>query len=493
MTVPPPLHLEHTEAHAIRQARENLMSTSLLERSDPTSVSDRIQRSWRRSIVNGIVAGRNDRLPEPDDYDHGSPLLRAAGPVLDRLAEQVSGLPVCVILADDKSRIVDRRVGDTALRAALDRVHAIEGSPYAEEVVGTNGIGTALEDSGPAVVRGSEHFVDFLQDMTCAGFPIRNPLTARAIGVVVLACRAAHAHDLMGVLAAEASRSVEARFIEGTSRREQALLRRFLDRSRRGEHAVVVLNEDLILSNSRAAALLGPADHALLWEYATRAAGSGSRRPNLELAGGKFNAAVDEVTCDRRVAGFYVRLSEAAPPRATRAAGKRQLGRSPAWPALTETLGRAAASGSPVAIVGGPGSGKLYLAKYLHSLRQGAPDLYIVDNDAPHAGVSATISMMLDEARAVLARGGTVVWRHIERDSSEARWIVADLPGSGGGAGQVIVTSTSAGSGRPDALLARIPVVVEVPDLCLRADDIPGLIRALLQRHALGDRTLTSQ
>ena len=489
--MPPQLQLGEIEASAIRKARESLMS-SLLDGARQPYVSERIERSWRRSIVNNIEVGSAIRLPEPDDFDPESALLRAGRPVLDRLAAQVDGLPVCVMLADDKSRIIVRRVGDVALGVHLDRVHAVEGSPYAEDAVGTNGIGTALLDGGPVIVRGSEHYVDFLQGMTCAGFPIRNSITGRSVGAVVVACRSADAHDLMAVLAAEAAGDVEARLIDTASRREQALLRSFLDRSRRSDRAVVVLNEDLILSNSRAAALLGPSDHALLWEFASGGPGPAGRGLVVELAGGQFSASVDEVTCDRSLAGFYVRLNKADGPRVRRGTRFRPPGRSPVWAHLSETLERAGNVAS-LAIVGGPGSGKLYLARQLHALRAGAPEFQLLDSEVLRRQDSTTVAGELAGARALLGRGGTVLWRHVERADDAGLQAAADLVARAGDFGQLILTSSSVADRRPDALLAELPVVVDVPDLCVRTEDIPDLVRALLSRHGFSDRSLSAQ
>ena len=487
----PQLQLGEIEASAIRKACEGLMC-SLLDGPRHPHVSERIERSWRRSIVNNVEVGSAIRLPEPDDFDHDSALLRAGRPVLDRLAAQVDGLPVCVMLADDKSRIVVRRVGDLALGAHLDRVHAVEGSHYAEDSLGTNGIGTALLDGGPVIVRGSEHYVDFLQGMTCAGFPIRNPITGRSVGAVVVACRSADAHDLMAVLAAEAGRDLEARLIDNASRREQALLRSFLDRSRRSDRAVVVLNEDLILSNSRAAALLGPSDHALLWEFASAGADPAGRGLMVELAGGQFCASVDEVTCDQSVAGFYVRLNRADGPRVRRGTRFRPPGRSPVWAHLSETLERAGKVAS-LAIVGGPGSGKLYLARQLHALREGAPEIQLLDSDVLRSREPAAVAGELAEARALLGRGGTVLWRHVERADDAGLRTAAELVARNNDSGQLVMTSSSVAERRPDALLAELSVVVEVPDLCVRAEDVPDLVRALLTRHGFVDRSLSPQ
>ena len=62
------------------------------------------------------------------------------------------------------------------------------GFSYAEEHVGTNGIGTALEGGGPARVFGHEHYVEHLEEFACTGVPVRHPVTHKVLGVVDLTC-----------------------------------------------------------------------------------------------------------------------------------------------------------------------------------------------------------------------------------------------------------------------------------------------------------------
>ncbi|GIH23394.1 hypothetical protein Aph01nite_17040 [Acrocarpospora phusangensis] len=71
--------------------------------------------------------------------------MRAAKPVLDRLEQTLADGTVSLVLTDAAGRLLDRRVGDPPLRKHLDRIRLAPGFSYAEEYVGTNGIGTALQ------------------------------------------------------------------------------------------------------------------------------------------------------------------------------------------------------------------------------------------------------------------------------------------------------------------------------------------------------------
>ena len=100
------------------------------------------------------VAADQIEMPYVRDPDLDTPLTRSAEPVLRSLREQLDGQPVSI----DPHR-PDRAGADPADRATptssahLDSVLLAPGFSYAEEFVGTNGIGTALEvrRSGPRV------------------------------------------------------------------------------------------------------------------------------------------------------------------------------------------------------------------------------------------------------------------------------------------------------------------------------------------------------
>ena len=62
------------------------------------------------------------------------------------------------------------------------------GFSYAEEFVGTNGIGTALEGGRPMHVFGHEHYAENLEDLACAGVPIHHPISGKTVGAVDLTC-----------------------------------------------------------------------------------------------------------------------------------------------------------------------------------------------------------------------------------------------------------------------------------------------------------------
>src|SRR5215471_547584 len=138
----------------LAQTRERFLTK---EPVDPHQVRDPILASWWRSREWNVPADRIE-LSYVRDPDLDTPLTRSAMPVLRHL------------------------------RGHVDGVKLAPGFSYAEDQVGTNGIGTALEGGQPAHVFGHEHYAENLEDLACAGVPIHHPITGKVVGAVDLTC-----------------------------------------------------------------------------------------------------------------------------------------------------------------------------------------------------------------------------------------------------------------------------------------------------------------
>jgi sigma-54 dependent transcriptional regulator, acetoin dehydrogenase operon transcriptional activator AcoR len=125
-------------------------------------------------------------VPFDPDVDGDGMLVRAARPVLEQLSLDLNGAPVTVVLTNEQGHVLDRRVSDASLSGRLDRILFAHGFVYAEDLVRTNAIGTALAQRRPAAVDGEEHFVDALITFACAAAPIADPRSRRVLGVIDL-------------------------------------------------------------------------------------------------------------------------------------------------------------------------------------------------------------------------------------------------------------------------------------------------------------------
>src|SRR6185295_10211363 len=130
-----------------------------------------------------------------------TPLSRSAVPVLRQLNEQLAGQPISIVLTDQAGLVLSRLTGDPNLARHLDGVQLAPGFSYAEEFVGTNGIGTALESGQAAHVFGHEHYAGQLGELADAGVPIRHPISGQVIGAVDLTCWRRDAGRLLVALA----------------------------------------------------------------------------------------------------------------------------------------------------------------------------------------------------------------------------------------------------------------------------------------------------
>src|SRR5579875_2307131 len=155
-----------------------------------------ILASWWRSRQWNVAADRID-LDYLRDPDPETTLARSAAPVLRRLHTQLDGQPISIILTDADGLVLSRLTGDRDLERALDGIKLAPGFSYAEDRVGTNGIGTALEAGGPAHVFGHEHYAESLERFGCAGVPIHDPVSGKTVGVIDLTCWRKDADPLM--------------------------------------------------------------------------------------------------------------------------------------------------------------------------------------------------------------------------------------------------------------------------------------------------------
>ncbi len=169
--------------------------------------------SWQRVLRTAVSPDRihhSGFLPL-DEIEHRrrtSPL----GEVLPTLRESLR--PVAesdchiVVVTDAEGRVL-WRAGSPAMRRSADRFELVEGSAWAEDVAGTNGIGTALVTRQPVQVHSTEHYVRALHQLSCAAAPVHDPRDGRLLGVVDVTCPAATTHPATLALVSAVARVAE--------------------------------------------------------------------------------------------------------------------------------------------------------------------------------------------------------------------------------------------------------------------------------------------
>jgi len=218
-----------TTRDQLAEARDRFLAA---EPVDQSAVRKPILASWWRSRQWNVAADHID-LSYLRDPDLETTLARTADPVLRHLHEQLDGQPISIILTDAAGMVLTRLTADHDLERALDGIKLAPGFSYAEERVGTNGIGTALESGGPAHVFGHEHYAESLERFGCAGVPIHDPVSGKTVGVLDLTCWRKNADPLLLSLVKSTADQITQALLAAGSSRDLHLLQEYVRACRR--------------------------------------------------------------------------------------------------------------------------------------------------------------------------------------------------------------------------------------------------------------------
>lgn len=483
----------------VARARVSFLVEDHLE---PGAVREPILASWTRSRLFDVAADHLD-LPFETDPDPDSLLVRTARPVLDDVSDQFATEPVSVILTDEDGVVLDRRTGDSGLEQHLDRIWLAPGFSYAERYVGTNGIGTALEGRGPAVVFGHEHYVEHLEDMACAGAPIRHPVSGKVIGVLDLTCWRREANLMMAGMAGTIARRIEETLLAQSGRRELTLLHDYLTACRRSSGAILAISDDLLMMNDRARELLDPRDQVPLIAGATDALATGTRQQLvIDLPSG----ATARVQCrpswaEGPVPGGVVQVQilpgggqlrgvggparPAVVPPAPAAALPAVVGSGALWSKCCQAVDRHFTAREWLVLEGEAGTGKTTLARATHQRRTPAGHLRVLDADDYSPGWLAEVSEELETVE-----GGTLVLTHVDRLPPEGVQALCDAlephrESTDPERPWLVITVGRSGADLTE-LFDYFPRTVEVPPLRHHVEDVAELVPYLIARLTRG-------
>jgi transcriptional regulator of acetoin/glycerol metabolism len=477
------------------------------ETVEPDRVRQPILASWWRSRQLRVAADRID-LPYIVDQDLDTPLIHAAKPVLERLGDQLDGQPISLILTDPTGVVLTQRTGDPDLHRHLESVELVPGFSYGERFVGTNGIGTALEDGRPTHVFGHEHYAENLEDLACAGAPIQHPISGKTIGAIDLTCWRKDAGQLLIALARTTAEQVRQALLTHSNIRELALFQAYLRTCRRTTGIVMAFNDDVVMMNDRARRLLDPADQAVLLGHATQALAEGRRASAATVAlptGGKVRlqcrSVADQGQGAVSVGGVLsVKLIENDEGSDTVMATLPMflpgvVGSAPLWLRCCHDVDASYVRGEWLVLAGERGVGKGTLARCVHQRRHptgrvhtlGAEDVTDADwgdglrRELLDDPVDALVIRQVDRLPAAqLAELVTVLRQVRSRGGSDMPWLA--------------VTLTPDAETNQDLaeLLAFFPRTVQVPPLRRHVDDLNELVPLFLSKIRHGGQLTCS-
>lgn len=464
--------------------------------TDPDSVRMSISASWVRCREWQVSADPFE-LPYEPNLDTESQLVHSAAPVLSEAHAGLTNEPVSIILTDAAGIVLDRRTSDDALGRKLDRVSLAPGFSYAEQFAGTNGIGTALESRGPAEVFGHEHYVEHLEELACAGAPIRHPITGKLLGVVDLTCWRRDADPKLLVTATNLAHRIEQAILEDVGRREFALLRQYLAATRHGLIPTMAISDDLMMMNNRARELIDPRDQVALVGEATQTLATGRARVFTTVLPSGARA---EVHCQPSsgapgpVAGVVqvqlvaAQLASSAAPNRTAKAGHVLpgiVGSSLQWVKCCHDVEEHFTAGEWLDLTGEAGVGKLAVARATHLAHTPAHHLRVLDAD----DCEDPVGWLREVAGELAGEGGTLLLRHVDRLSADVLTALSEQLETSQRAGDhtrpwVVITRWS-GATITDELKRLVWCFggsVEVPPLRHHIEDVPDIVELFLDR-----------
>lgn len=221
------------------------------KKAEINNVRSVIQESWQRSLSKGINA-QNERSNYNLDTDqiefrkeNCNNLLKASRSIFSNIGARLHGTKAMLILTDQEGAIIDALGDRSTLNAGRDISLEI-GSVWNENVVGTNGIGTAISTGKPVFVHAAEHFCMGIKAWTCAGAPIHDPIDGNVIGVIDLSGPSEIFQAHTSALIAGAAREIEETLAVSSYKNRLKLLEAFFTSMKRVEE-----NDGLILLDGK--------------------------------------------------------------------------------------------------------------------------------------------------------------------------------------------------------------------------------------------------
>lgn len=433
-----------------------------------THLNPALLESWQRSKVALGTPANLSEVPIVDESVLDGYLLDVFQAPLARVADDLSDTGLGLLLADAQGRILQRWSPDRAAANHLDSLGTVRGAVLAEDVVGTNGVGTVAATGRSFQVSGPEHFADFYSDAICTGAPVRHPVSRKLLAVITISSEVSEGGSLLKALVNSVSAQLEQQLLDVETPAARRLYVEFVRASQLQGGPVLAFGPQGLVIQSRRASRLSSGDLALVEQSCGAMRGSGQLV--VELSGG---TAEMQVTQLEDSSGYLVTL---APARQTASpaigpARSQLVGRSSEWLAVTQRVAGHRGSKRPLLISGEAGTGKASLAVGLPWPGRTDATAFVIDAAERHLLGNRR---WLQKMAARLEAAAPLVVRGIETLDQGCLDAVRSLVDRNERRGTVMLTMTTDQHEQAEQFAVRLGIdSVWVPPLRERAVDIP--------------------
>ncbi|MDO9398004.1 MAG: GAF domain-containing protein, partial [Herbiconiux sp.] len=194
----------------------------------PAGLRAVVSRSWQRSTVAGVDP-TGGLPPRVMDRAHTSARwaehpLSAAEPVVRRLLEDIGDDTNLAAICDADGTLLWTAGRPSAIdRAADDGIEP--GTLWTEAAIGTNGLGTALQEAHPVQIFSGEHFAAPMHRWVCSAAPIYDPLSGEVLGALDISGASATAHPHSLAVVSLAARAIEQQLLTDAQVHARRVLR----------------------------------------------------------------------------------------------------------------------------------------------------------------------------------------------------------------------------------------------------------------------------
>jgi transcriptional regulator of acetoin/glycerol metabolism len=449
----------------------------LLKPEDYPEVRSDVVTSWKRSMLAGVDPW-DTVIPFDDDFAPKSRLAQVAQPIMNRLEDQISDLSSWGFLTDRACRLLTAVVGDAPQTRKLRQTKLRPGLCFAEDVIGTNGIGCAHEEQRAFIISGTEHFRMDTEILTTTGVNIRDPYTKRFVGTLGVHCRREYSSGAVLPLVIEIGRSIEAQLLASRADGERVFFDYFLRLQRRFRGAVVGVTKSLYVANTQARELVGEADEDLLRRLAEEASVR-SRTHTVRRRLSSGHTVSIHVYPVEQARGDFAAVLTFEPEAPRGGVHFKDLAFAPedVGTDFRSQLSQALAGGHAALLTGERGTGKRFAAVEAlrrQTSREGTKE---IDGAVAHLDPGGWMQSLQAAAEDDEA---SVVLSHVEEIPLELMTLVSDLVGRA----KCALVGTSSEQLEEDnaSVFVResFPVVVPVPPLRDRAHEFSQLCRDVL-------------